>query len=78
MNRNEFITTMAAAIPAVASSSGAAAVPTFANLAESEAGKVKITDVKFMRVKIGDRGHVMPLVKIETDAGSVRHWGMSS
>ncbi len=53
---------MAATVPA------AAVVPDFNHLAESELGKVRITDVKFMRIQI-DRGHVMPLVKIETNAG---------
>lgn len=62
MNRDHFIKTMAATIPA------AAVTPDFSNLSQSEAGKVKITDVKFMRIRIG-RGHVLPLVKIETDAG---------
>jgi L-alanine-DL-glutamate epimerase-like enolase superfamily enzyme len=32
-------------------------------------GKVKITDVKMMRIKMNKFGHEMPLVKIETDAG---------
>ena len=62
MKRSEFIT-MAATIPAAASAPG------FSNLIGAEPGKVKITDVKLMRVKIGNRGHVLPLVKIETDAG---------
>jgi L-alanine-DL-glutamate epimerase-like enolase superfamily enzyme len=62
MKRDEFLKTMAAAVPA------AAVVPDFSRLAEPELGKVRITDVKFMRIQI-DRGHVMPLVKIETDAG---------
>lgn len=62
MNRNEFVKTMAATVPA------AAVVPNFARFAETELGKVRITDVKCMRVQIG-RGHVLPLVKIETDAG---------
>lgn len=62
MKRDEFIKTMAATVPV------AAVVPNFSHLAASELGKVRITDVKFMRVQI-DRGHVMPLVKIETDAG---------
>jgi len=62
MKRDEFIKTMAATVPV------AAVVPDFSHLAASELGKVRITDVKFMRIQI-DRGHVMPLVKIETDAG---------
>ena len=53
---------MAATVPV------AAVLPDFSNLTQSETGKVRITDVKFMRVQIG-RGHVLPLVKIETDAG---------
>ncbi|RYG28206.1 MAG: hypothetical protein EOO01_40140, partial [Chitinophagaceae bacterium] len=72
MRRNDFLKTMAAAIPGVA----LASIPGVAHAASStpklprtEAGKVKITDVKFMRVKMTERGHVMPLVKIETDAG---------
>lgn len=72
MRRNEFLKTMAAAIPGVA----LASVPGFANAVPSTrkfpkkaAGNVKITDVKCMRVKMTERGHVMPLVKIETDAG---------
>jgi len=62
MKRDEFIKTMATTVPV------AAVVPDFNHLAESDLGKVLITDVKFMRIQIG-RGHVMPLVKIETDAG---------
>jgi L-alanine-DL-glutamate epimerase-like enolase superfamily enzyme len=62
MNRNKFLKTMAATVPA------AAMVPDFNRLAEAAPGKVRITDVKFMRVQIG-AGHVLPLVKIETDAG---------
>ena len=62
MKRSEFLTALAA-LPAVAAS------PTLSSIAQEEAGQVKITDVKFMRVKIGQRGHVLPLVKIETDAG---------
>lgn len=63
MNRNKFVKTMAATVPA------AAVVPDFGRLVQPEAGKVRITDVKCMRVQIGGRGHVLPLVKIETDAG---------
>ena len=44
-----------------------AVVPTFSRLAAQERGKVKITDVKVMRLRM--KGHEMPLVKIETDAG---------
>jgi L-alanine-DL-glutamate epimerase-like enolase superfamily enzyme len=62
MRRDEFLKTMAATVPA------AAMGPDFARLADAAPGKVKITDVKFMRVQIG-RGHVLPLVRIETDAG---------
>jgi hypothetical protein len=62
MNRNEFVKAMAATVPV------AAVAPDFSRFAETEIGKVKITDVKVMRVKIGS-GHAMPLVKIETDAG---------
>lgn len=62
MNRGKFIKTMAATVPA-------ATIPAFDQISETEKGQTKITDVKFMRVKIGARGHVLPLVKIETDAG---------
>ncbi len=62
MKRSEFLTALAA-MPAVA------AAPAISSIAQEEAGQVKITDVKLMRVKIGARGHVLPLVKIETDAG---------
>jgi L-alanine-DL-glutamate epimerase-like enolase superfamily enzyme len=62
MKRDEFLKTMASTVPV------AAVLPNFSNLTQSETGKVRITDVKFMRVQIG-RGHVLPLVKIETDAG---------
>jgi hypothetical protein len=62
MKRSEFLTTMAT-IPAAAS------VPGLTSVTSSQAGQVKITDVKFMRVQINARGHVLPLVKIETDAG---------
>ena len=47
MKRNEFLKTMAATVPA------AAVLPNFSNLAQTETGKVTITDVKFMRVQIG-------------------------
>ncbi len=62
MNRKQFVKTMAATVPA------AAVVPGFDQLTKTEPGKVRITDVKCMRIQMG-RGHVMPLVKIETDAG---------
>ena len=62
MKRSEFLTALAA-MPAVA------AAPALSGIAQEEAGQVKITDLKFMRVRIGERGHVLPLVKIETDAG---------
>lgn len=53
MKRTEFIKTMAATVPT------AAVLPAYGNLTQSETGKVRITDVKFMRVQIG-RGHVLP------------------
>ena len=62
MKRSEFLTALAG-FPAVA------AAPALSGIAQQDAGQVKITDVKFMRVQIGSRGHVLPLVKIETDAG---------
>ncbi len=43
--------------------------PALFHLLGSEAGRVKITDVKCVRVKIGFR--VSPLVKIETDQGLI-------
>src|SRR3974390_751298 len=46
-----------------------AVVPYFFELAASERKKVKITDVKVMRLKMSPGAHEMPLVKIETDAG---------
>jgi L-alanine-DL-glutamate epimerase-like enolase superfamily enzyme len=61
MNRNKFLKTLAAALPA------AVAIPNLGPLSIQDKGKVKITDVKVMRIKMGN--HVMPLVKIETDAG---------
>jgi L-alanine-DL-glutamate epimerase-like enolase superfamily enzyme len=72
MRRNDFLKTMAAAIPGVALASipgAAGAVSPYRKLPGADPGQVKITDVKFMRVKMTERGHVMPLVKIETDAG---------
>ena len=61
MNRREFFKALAVAAPL------STVVPTFSRLAAQERRKVKITDVKVMRLKM--KGHVMPLVKIETDAG---------
>src|SRR3954454_543170 len=61
MNRRQFFMKAAAALPM------AAVVPTFCRLAAQERKRVKITDVKCMRIKT--KQHVMPLVKIETDAG---------
>src|SRR5512138_1173868 len=62
MDRRTFFKTLgAAAIPA------ATTVPFLKTARAQDAGRVKITDVKVMRVKMGS--HVMPLVKIETDAG---------
>lgn len=43
-------------------------IPNFYHLTESELGKVRITDVKCMRVQLA-RGNVLPLIKIETDSG---------
>ena len=62
MKRSEFLSTMAT-MPAAAS------MPNLSAISSSNAGQVKITDVKCMLVQINGRGHVMPLVKIETDAG---------
>jgi L-alanine-DL-glutamate epimerase-like enolase superfamily enzyme len=45
----------------------AASMPYFDQLAAQERGKVKITDVKVMRIRM--KGHAMPPVKLETDAG---------
>jgi L-alanine-DL-glutamate epimerase-like enolase superfamily enzyme len=61
MNRRDFLKALALAVPA------GAVVPYFNRLAAQERGKVKITDVKVMRIRM--QGHAMPLVKIETDAG---------
>jgi len=61
MYRREFLKTLALTVPA------GAAVPYFNRLAAQERGRVKITDVKVMRVRM--KNHAMPLVKIETDAG---------
>jgi hypothetical protein len=56
MKRNEFLKTMAATIP------DATVAHHFSRLIKTELGKVRISDVKFMRIKMGT-GHVMPLVK---------------
>ena len=61
MFRRQFLKALAIAAPA------GAVVPYFSRLAAQERGKVKITDVKVMRVRMGN--HAMPLVRIETDAG---------
>lgn len=61
MTRRRLLKSVAASIPA------AAVLPRYERLVAQERGKVKITDVKVMRVRMG--GHAMPLVKIETDAG---------
>ena len=61
MYRRSFLKTLAAALPA------SVVVPGFELLRAQERGRVKITDVKVMRVRMGN--HAMPLVKIETDAG---------
>lgn len=61
MYRREFLKALALAVPA------SSVVPYFNRLAAQERGRVKITDVKVMRVRM--KGHEMPLVKIETDAG---------
>src|SRR5215213_9901422 len=60
MNRRQFFK-LAAAAPL------SAVAPTFSRLAAQERKRVKITDVKCMRVRT--KQHHMPLVKIETDAG---------
>lgn len=59
MKRRDFLKA-ALAIPG-------ASTPWLDQLAAEERGKVKITDVKVMRIRM--KGHAMPLVKIETDAG---------
>jgi len=63
MYRRDFLRNLALAVPA------GAVVPCFTRLAAQERGKVKITDVKVMRLKMNAAAHEMPLVKIETDAG---------
>lgn len=84
MNRNKFLKTMAVTVPAATVMPGFSgmadpgrrnpgfdmmAEPGLQEIAPKYAGQVTITDVKLMRVQIGERGHVLPLVKIETDAG---------
>jgi L-alanine-DL-glutamate epimerase-like enolase superfamily enzyme len=61
MNRRTFLKMLGAAAPASFS------VPYLNVASAQERGRVKITDVKVMRIQM--KGHVMPLVKIETDAG---------
>jgi L-alanine-DL-glutamate epimerase-like enolase superfamily enzyme len=63
MDRRRFLRNLALAVPA------ASCMPYFDLLAAALRKKVKITDVKCIRTKIGLR--VSPLVKIETDAGLV-------
>ena len=60
MNRRQFLHRLALAAPA------SVVVPYFSKLAAQERGKVKITDVKVMRIRA--RG-TFTLVRIETDAG---------
>ena len=79
MYRRQLLKTLALAVPAGAlapcSSTFALpapardVVPYFFDLAASERKKVKITDVKVMRLKMSPGAHEMPLVKVETDAG---------
>lgn len=63
MNRRTFLRNISLALPA------ATCMPYFNLLAKPLLRKVKITDVKCVRVKIGFR--ISPIVKIETDAGIV-------
>src|SRR3954471_7807057 len=63
MKRRSFIKNVAIAIPA------ASCMPYFNLLAAPNIKKVKITNVKCVRVKIGFRASL--LVKIETDAGVI-------
>lgn len=63
MKRRQFLKNLAWTLPA------ASCMPYFNLLAATELNRVKITDVKCVRTKIGFR--VSPLVKIETDAGIV-------
>jgi L-alanine-DL-glutamate epimerase-like enolase superfamily enzyme len=59
--RRSFLKVLGAAIPAAGSA------PLLNVLSAQERGRVKITDVKVMRLRMN--GHAMPLVKVETDAG---------
>jgi len=61
MQRRALLKALGAVIP------GLAAAPILNTHGTRERGRVKITDVKVMRVRI--RGHEVPLVKVETDAG---------
>lgn len=61
MYRRSFLKVLGAAIPAAGSA------PLLNVLSAQERGRVKITDVKVMRLRMN--GHAMPLVKVETDAG---------
>lgn len=61
MHRRSFLKVLGAAIPAAGSA------PLLNVLSAQERGRVKITDVKVMRLRMN--GHAMPLVKVETDAG---------
>jgi L-alanine-DL-glutamate epimerase-like enolase superfamily enzyme len=61
VHRRTFLKVLGAAIPASTPS------PYLNVLRAQERSRVKITDVKVMRVRM--KGHAMPLVKIETDAG---------
>ncbi len=60
MRRRTFLKTQAAAVPAAVS------VPNLSAASAQERGRVKITDVKVMRVRLGG---MYTLVKVETDAG---------
>jgi gluconate/galactonate dehydratase len=61
MCRREFLKALALAAPT------SVTAPSFSRLAAQERRKVNTTDVKVMRVRM--KGHAMPLVKIEIDAG---------
>ena len=61
MRRRVFLKALGAAIP------GLASTPYLNALRAQERGRVKITDVKVMRIRM--QGHAMPLVRLETDAG---------
>jgi L-alanine-DL-glutamate epimerase-like enolase superfamily enzyme len=61
MHRRTFLKTLAAAVPA------ATCAPYLSVARAQDRGRVKITDVKVMRIQM--KGHAWPLVKIETDAG---------